>query len=291
MPKKRAAPSTGDDRAQETRVAPNWAMNTSIQQHFAWLLNKDLPGGSEPTAPTPTPELDHPVLDLEDIIGPEPIALSQQQGTHPQQQSVAHNHGTAGPSTAAQLQQPLDERLWTHSVAERAGERALSAATSLPQNGDPDSPRSGGSSPDTLPAPDADASESAGDLALPAPPRPRPGQAFDLGLDSSKPEPSKAAARVARRPTSSGSNTGLSWHSIDPSISGAAAVYPKPKRSEPSRRSTVTSTQAAVLLQFFEREPFPETSAREQLAAQLGLQARTVQVWFQNRRQRQRRRK
>jgi len=53
-----------------------------------------------------------------------------------------------------------------------------------------------------------------------------------------------------------------------------------------SKRSKITPQQAATLMRFFEVQPLPDNDERMALAAKLDLTPRSVQVWFQNRRQR-----
>ncbi|KAK4515415.1 copper-binding transcription factor [Mucor velutinosus] len=49
------------------------------------------------------------------------------------------------------------------------------------------------------------------------------------------------------------------------------------------RRATVSQTQA--LQRVFDKTAFPSTGLREHLARHLGMPPRTVQIWFQNKRQ------
>ncbi|KAL0139608.1 hypothetical protein V8B55DRAFT_1577917 [Mucor lusitanicus] len=49
------------------------------------------------------------------------------------------------------------------------------------------------------------------------------------------------------------------------------------------RRATVSQTQA--LQRVFDTTAFPSTGLRENLARHLGMPPRTVQIWFQNKRQ------
>ncbi|KAG2193236.1 hypothetical protein INT46_004812 [Mucor plumbeus] len=53
------------------------------------------------------------------------------------------------------------------------------------------------------------------------------------------------------------------------------------------RRATVLQTQE--LQKVFEKTAFPSTGLRENLARHLGMSPRTVQIWFQNKRQAARR--
>ena len=52
------------------------------------------------------------------------------------------------------------------------------------------------------------------------------------------------------------------------------------------KRSKITHDQVAVLVAFFHRQPLPDHEERLALATQLDMTPRSVQVWFQNRRQR-----
>ena len=52
-------------------------------------------------------------------------------------------------------------------------------------------------------------------------------------------------------------------------------------------RQSFSWRQVAVLEQVFEQDPLPRQALRAQLAERLGVLPRTVQVWFQNRRQKQ----
>ncbi|MEJ1288575.1 double homeobox family member 3 [Cricetulus griseus] len=63
-------------------------------------------------------------------------------------------------------------------------------------------------------------------------------------------------------------------------------------RSSPSgrrrTRTRLSSTQLAILLQAFERSPYPGIAAREELAQKTALPEDTIHIWFQNRRARER---
>jgi len=57
------------------------------------------------------------------------------------------------------------------------------------------------------------------------------------------------------------------------------AMAVKPKRKRASRQ------QLEVLRGTFQQTPFPASEVRRQLARELGMTARSVQIWFQNQRQ------
>lgn len=53
-------------------------------------------------------------------------------------------------------------------------------------------------------------------------------------------------------------------------------------------RTTMTPDQSRALMSSFARDAFPSTSAREKLSKALGISPRSVQIWFQNQRQKAR---
>ena len=98
-----------------------------------------------------------------------------------------------------------------------------------------------------------------------------------------------AAERVAAKP-----REGFHWHSLDGSGYGDArggklgsqATTALGCSGGAARRVELTPQQLEVLLAHFKVERLPSVETRERLAHELGLSARSVQVWFQNRRQR-----
>ena len=98
-----------------------------------------------------------------------------------------------------------------------------------------------------------------------------------------------AAERVAAKP-----REGFQWHSLDGSGYGDArggklgsqAMTAPGCSGGAARRLELTPQQLEVLLAHFKVDRLPSVETRERLAHELGLSARSVQVWFQNRRQR-----
>lgn len=58
----------------------------------------------------------------------------------------------------------------------------------------------------------------------------------------------------------------------------------KPEKKK-RHRTIMTEKQSAILLDLFEQDAFPPTEMREELARSIGMSPRSVQVWFQNQRQ------
>lgn len=59
----------------------------------------------------------------------------------------------------------------------------------------------------------------------------------------------------------------------------------KPIESKKRNRTIMSNSQSTFLRNFFKKTPFPDTSTREALARHLQMKPRTVQIWFQNMRQ------
>ncbi len=52
------------------------------------------------------------------------------------------------------------------------------------------------------------------------------------------------------------------------------------------KRLRLTSRQLSLLQQTLKQTPYPSASTRDKLALELGMTPRSVQIWFQNQRQR-----
>lgn len=59
----------------------------------------------------------------------------------------------------------------------------------------------------------------------------------------------------------------------------------KSKRESKKPRTRMTGDQIKALMGCFQDNPFPSTLAREELSRVLSISPRTVQIWFQNQRQ------
>lgn len=79
--------------------------------------------------------------------------------------------------------------------------------------------------------------------------------------------------------------TGASAKSKGKSRASSGEKEPAKKRS----RTLTTPAQTAVLNALLAKTRFPSTETREEVGAQIGMSARRVQIWFQNRRQSQKR--
>lgn len=64
-----------------------------------------------------------------------------------------------------------------------------------------------------------------------------------------------------------------------------AEIFHKPQRE----RTSFTNSHLKLLEDCFAETKHPDTNCREKLARQLGLPPKTVQIWFQNRRAKERR--
>nr|ODN80271.1 hypothetical protein L203_05859 [Cryptococcus depauperatus CBS 7841] len=73
------------------------------------------------------------------------------------------------------------------------------------------------------------------------------------------------------------------WTKEKASSPGSAASSLGPQNLK-SPRKRADDVQLAVLSEVFQRTSYPTTEEREELAKQLGMTSRSVQIWFQNRR-------
>jgi len=78
-----------------------------------------------------------------------------------------------------------------------------------------------------------------------------------------------------------------SWSSTEtlPTASGASVNDEPPVAARP-KRCKISREQLDVLVKSFEEEPLPNFDQRQAMAKHLGMTPRSVQIWFQNRRQR-----
>ncbi|KAI8137781.1 Homeodomain-like protein, partial [Fennellomyces sp. T-0311] len=88
-------------------------------------------------------------------------------------------------------------------------------------------------------------------------------------------------------PSSSGSSSPLTGYPLPPiwtlkSDDRMQASSPPPIKA---KRRRANAKQLEVLNRVFDRTVFPSTQLRAELGRQLGMSPRTVQIWFQNRRQ------
>lgn len=75
---------------------------------------------------------------------------------------------------------------------------------------------------------------------------------------------------------------------ISTNLIGTRNTSPGEKRDtsrHPRRRNRADSYQLAVLNSVFAHTIFPSTDLRQRLSKELGMSARSVQIWFQNKRQ------
>ena len=86
-------------------------------------------------------------------------------------------------------------------------------------------------------------------------------------------------------PTRSPSSPSNSWSSAETATfpSGGLQDGPEPRRP---KRCKISREQLSVLISSFEDEPLPNFDQRQTLAKHLNMTPRSVQIWFQNRRQR-----
>ena len=118
-----------------------------------------------------------------------------------------------------------------------------------------------------------------------------------VGAHSTMPNESSAAAFLAgvkfartqdaeRQNRAAGSGIPKDMGGPDPDAEPEAESMEGAVKARRTRQS-FSWRQVAVLEQVFEQDPLPRQALRAQLAERLGVLPRTVQVWFQNRRQKQ----
>ena len=99
----------------------------------------------------------------------------------------------------------------------------------------------------------------------------------DGGTPSRLPSPSSS--------WSSGQTEPVPVLHVDPSMMGVHMSYQIDHIHRP-KRSKISREQQVVLLKHFENEALPNFDQRQALSKVLGMTPRSVQIWFQNRRQR-----
>lgn len=72
---------------------------------------------------------------------------------------------------------------------------------------------------------------------------------------------------------------------------GSQSTTPAPEGKRRGPRTTIKAKQLEMLKSAFSQAPKPSRQARERLAKETGLSMRVIQVWFQNRRSKERRMK
>ncbi|KAI7877428.1 hypothetical protein K492DRAFT_171705 [Lichtheimia hyalospora FSU 10163] len=94
----------------------------------------------------------------------------------------------------------------------------------------------------------------------------------------------KQARRYYREDSTSQSSSGSSDDDQEEPVSSLIPSSPSLPPVKAKRRRA-NAKQLQVLNRVFERTVFPSTQLRAELGRQLGMTPRTVQIWFQNRRQ------
>lgn len=91
--------------------------------------------------------------------------------------------------------------------------------------------------------------------------------------------------QIAPQPPGCDRHISTSWRL--PAVSTGAAINGGRETKEPKfKRCKITREQLLGLIQSFDEEPFPTFERRQTLSRKLGMLPRSVQIWFQNRRQR-----
>ncbi|CCM01471.1 uncharacterized protein FIBRA_03525 [Fibroporia radiculosa] len=121
-------------------------------------------------------------------------------------------------------------------------------------------------------------------------PRNLPPPVPSMGLDpSANMMPRRASMSVDRSAPSRLSVHGPSPYPRNPSVTSPSAYIPDDASiSEPAikkKRKRADAEQLKVLNETYNRTAFPSTEERAELAKRLNMSARSVQIWFQNKRQ------
>ena len=80
-------------------------------------------------------------------------------------------------------------------------------------------------------------------------------------------------------------NSRLSLSEESPSLNSSRSTHGSPSKSRRRSRTVMTPSQTRILLAVLDETYFPTNEQREQLSKILQIPQRTIQVWFQNQRQ------
>lgn len=101
--------------------------------------------------------------------------------------------------------------------------------------------------------------------------------------------PSKALSEASADSTDTLSNSSpIQLLSLDPKKTCKSKLEVPSEDDElqlKPKRKRANAQQLEILRQTFQKTPFPDAEARKLLAKNLGMTARSVQIWFQNQRQ------
>jgi len=111
-------------------------------------------------------------------------------------------------------------------------------------------------------------------------------QYFDLDTSNTSVDNELTVKREAKTPDMTGNNSDDDTDSRRGDV-GEGEIGKDGKRRGP--RTTIKAKQLEVLKNCFDQNPKPTRQVREQLAKETGLPMRVIQVWFQNKRSKQKR--
>ncbi|TFY69167.1 hypothetical protein EVJ58_g584 [Rhodofomes roseus] len=100
--------------------------------------------------------------------------------------------------------------------------------------------------------------------------------------------PRRSSMSVDRTASTRLSVHGTSPYPRNPPMGGPVSYTPEPPAQEPAikkKRKRADAEQLKVLNETYNRTAFPSTEERAELAKRLNMSARSVQIWFQNKRQ------